>query len=249
MARKCTICTHEQRTEIETAMIRNESLQNIALRFGISSAAVFRHGKYHLPEVLAKARAAKDSAQVEVVAQEAQSKEADDQAHADVVMAGLIRCVDRVNLLFDACHEYLTDPESPGKYHVGPRSGDVMVTYLEAGEDGENVRRKRKLSDLLADMEERAGITVTHTTIKHADIRELILKTMSEARANLSFLVDLEVLQHNARQSRLFAEELLNFVEELGPGLLNQFLNRIRQKKLIRSELTMEGISHEASQI
>lgn len=161
---------------------------------------------------------------------------------ADIVSKGLKQCIERVTLLFNACDEYLKDPENPAKYDIGPRSEDVTVTFVErVGEDGREVKRKRKLSEILADLRQQPGITVRSAEIRHADIRELMLKTMTEARSVLAFLVDLEVLDHNARQNRLFAEELFCFLDELEPGLRDRFLERVREKRMIRPEACVLG--------
>jgi hypothetical protein len=67
MSRKCTICSHHQRSEIETAMIASASLQSIAERFGISKAATFRHQQEHLPQKLLKAEEAREVAGAEIL--------------------------------------------------------------------------------------------------------------------------------------------------------------------------------------
>jgi hypothetical protein len=47
MPRSCTICTHPQRTAIETALVAGEAFRTMAKRFGTSPPALFRH-KGHL---------------------------------------------------------------------------------------------------------------------------------------------------------------------------------------------------------
>jgi Family of unknown function (DUF5681) len=43
MPRACSICNHEQREEIEKAIVAGMSYRNVAERFGTSATAVFRH--------------------------------------------------------------------------------------------------------------------------------------------------------------------------------------------------------------
>jgi len=43
MPRTCTICTHQQASEINAALLRNEASRRIARRFGASESAVYRH--------------------------------------------------------------------------------------------------------------------------------------------------------------------------------------------------------------
>jgi len=54
MPQICTICRHRGRAEIDTALIRNESLRNIAEQLGTTVASLHRH-RPHIPQALALA--------------------------------------------------------------------------------------------------------------------------------------------------------------------------------------------------
>ena len=58
MPRVCTICGHPERSDINEALLRSDSLRNIAERFGTSVTALHRHKTEHLPVHLVKATAA-----------------------------------------------------------------------------------------------------------------------------------------------------------------------------------------------
>ncbi len=123
----------------------------------LSDDAVRRHAK-HLPAGLVQAA---DVAKV---------------ASAGRTLAQLDRCLERVNRLFDACDDWLRDPEDPSRYDLGPRAGDVKVIYEEIDEQGKRAPRKAALSELLARVAGIApGIRLVET--KHADPRELLLQT------------------------------------------------------------------------
>lgn len=59
MPRVCTICKHSKRDEIESSLIMQEPLRNIAKHFKVSLAALSRHESGHLPQHLLKAEDAK----------------------------------------------------------------------------------------------------------------------------------------------------------------------------------------------
>jgi hypothetical protein len=61
MARTCTVCKHPKVSEINEALLGNESYRSIAKRFGASQSAMYRHQREHLPKALVKA---KDAAEV-----------------------------------------------------------------------------------------------------------------------------------------------------------------------------------------
>jgi hypothetical protein len=175
MPRTCTVCTHAQRAEIDTALVNSESLRDIAGRFRVSRSALDRHRTDHLPEGLIKAQDAQES------------------ADADRVMLELRRILERTNLLFDACDRWLRDPDDPTRYEIGPRAEDVKVTYTQKGDDGRPVKRKKRLSELLklAGLLDSSGLEVELIEVKHADPRELVLKAAAQSHSNIELLAEL----------------------------------------------------------
>jgi 3-methyladenine DNA glycosylase Tag len=59
--RKCSLCIHERRYDIEQAMLAGGSYRVVAQRFAVSRDAVVRHRR-HLPAVLARAQEVKEVA-------------------------------------------------------------------------------------------------------------------------------------------------------------------------------------------
>lgn len=170
MPQACTICQHAQRQAIDQALAGGESNRRIAAQFGVGESAVRRHKASHLPAVVVHA---------------AQQQELSD---AIDVLKELQRCFNRINLLFDACHEWLQDPDDPERYTLDPRSNEVQVIYAEIGPRGKPVQKRERLSVLLARLE---GKQVLHSEIRHADPRELVLKTASQLSAQLQLVSDL----------------------------------------------------------
>jgi len=175
--RACTICTNPDRAQIDKALVAGElSFRNIAERFSVSAASLHRHKAEHLPRRLEAAKSAADAA--------------DDLD----VMDELRRCFERVNLLFDACDRWLRDADDPARYDIGPRAEELDVTYEEL--HGERtVRRKATLAELLAKVDStgtaEAGRTVRMVETKHADPRELVLKTAGRLQPQIELLAKL----------------------------------------------------------
>lgn len=173
MTRRCTVCQHPQRDRIDLAIVGSqEANRRIAAQFGVDEHAVRRHAGTHLPRRLLKAH------------------EAQQVADADVVLRELQRCMERVNLLFDACDRWLRDPANPERYDVGPRAEDVDVIYAEEGLDGKPVRKKARLSELLTRVAV-GGLAAERSTYRHADPRELVLKTAGQLQGHLELLAKL----------------------------------------------------------
>lgn len=167
--RSCSICIHPKRKQIDQALVSGTSYRRIATQFVVSEAAARRHKANHLPDRL-------------IVAHEQQERE----ANLDV-MTELRRTFERVNKLFDACDRWLTDPDDPGRYDVGPRAQEIKVTYEDhSGE--QPVTRKATLAELLRTVEADTGFTITMVETKHADIRELLLKTAARLHPQIELL-------------------------------------------------------------
>jgi hypothetical protein len=65
MPRVCTICTHDQRSAIDEALVGGESFRYVAERFGTSATALHRHKAEHIPPALSKAQEAQATAQAD----------------------------------------------------------------------------------------------------------------------------------------------------------------------------------------
>lgn len=65
MPRRCTICEHPERDEINKALIETRNITEIAKRYGVSYDALLRHKQGHIPGALAKAQEAREVAQAD----------------------------------------------------------------------------------------------------------------------------------------------------------------------------------------
>lgn len=63
--RRCTVCQHPDRPAIDQALINRRSFRHIAAQFHLSTSALVRHHDDHLPETLARAKAAEETARAD----------------------------------------------------------------------------------------------------------------------------------------------------------------------------------------
>jgi hypothetical protein len=169
--RSCTVCEHPDAVAINEALVlERQSNRAITRQYGLSKDAVRRH-REHIPQLLVKAY------------------EAEEIADADRLKAELDRCFERVNLLFDACDRWLRDPADPTRYDIGPRAHELRVTY----EDESGRRHKATLAELLSRASDagETGRGVTMVETKHADPRDLLLKTAGRLHNQLELLARL----------------------------------------------------------
>jgi hypothetical protein len=175
MPRACSICQHRERQSIDKELAAGGTMRELAAKYRVSPDAIERHAANHLPARL--------------VAQQ----EVREQAQALDVMAELTRCFARVNLLFDACHAWLDDPNHPGTYYLGPRAEEVQIVYTEWRQQGKQcipVRKKESLQALL-DRATGTGLEVGLVESKHADPRKLVLDTAAQLTRQIELLAKL----------------------------------------------------------
>ncbi len=67
MPRRCTVCTHDRRADIDQALVARRSFRYIAGQYGVSKSALVRHHDDHLPAALVKAQEATEAAQADAL--------------------------------------------------------------------------------------------------------------------------------------------------------------------------------------
>ncbi len=67
MPRRCTVCTHDKRDEIDQALVARQPYRYIAKQYGLSAAALVRHSDDHLPAALVRAQEATEAAQADAL--------------------------------------------------------------------------------------------------------------------------------------------------------------------------------------
>ena len=65
MPRSCTICTHDEAHAINVALVHRDAYRHIASRYEVSTGALQRHAREHLPELLTRARDAVEVAEAD----------------------------------------------------------------------------------------------------------------------------------------------------------------------------------------
>ena len=65
MPRNCTVCTHDERHVIDVALVQRDPYRHIAAHYEVSTGALQRHTREHIPELLARARDAVEVAEAD----------------------------------------------------------------------------------------------------------------------------------------------------------------------------------------
>jgi len=120
MARKCSICFHPRRAEIEEARLAGSSFRGIARRFAVSEDATERHAASHLSQKLAKAMAAQEAQSYAAVERHVEREELSGEA-----------LLERVLSLARQAEEILRDARADGKPGLALAAIDKAASLLE----------------------------------------------------------------------------------------------------------------------
>jgi transposase-like protein len=217
-----------RRKSFTDAQLRNDLAANlkasaIAEKYGVSDRAVYKRIS-QLQQTTASAVVAPAESQRHV------------RQQLDV-MEQLALNLKRANKLMDACDEWLQDPTNQDKYDIGPRSEEVEVSYrveVEAGDKLIVQKRKKKLSELMgllegeADAEGGRIIAVDRGEYKHADPRELILKTQQETRQTAALVIDAMQKVADARALEQWRSAVIEEIGEESPEVARRIVQRLR---------------------
>ena len=189
MARKSEITHHPHRAEIERDLINSVSYRNIAKRYGVSLAAIHRyvHGRFR-----------------DMVGEQVAKRE---QAHGEWIIGEVDKIMSRTNKMYDACDEFLTDPDNPEKYWLGPRAGEIEVAFWYR-DDKKRTVVKERLDVVWRRIEQDQGVVIVDMDYKRKDPRELLLRT---AQTNKQLLELLARIRGDIQES----SDLLAFFELL----------------------------------
>jgi hypothetical protein len=173
MARLCSVCQHVQRQEIDRLLASGASYRRITEAYFLSATSLMRHKADHLlPEIVTAW----------------QRERADNGRELADELRGWM---DALTKLLRACDEWLTDPHDPSRYDLSPRAHEVWCHYEAANGEGRPVRKKERLSALLARLE-LAGLREPYSFVmveqKSADPRKLIIETSKALEGHLRLL-------------------------------------------------------------
>lgn len=165
------VATHPRRAEIEAAILEGRTLSDVSRAFGLRRVDVDRyvHGQLQLALRDSEIRARLDS--------------------VEGLRGRLASHLTRIEKLYDACDEYLTDPDNPGKYYLGPRANEVRVVYYTKGPKGERIKQTAMLDEMLALAGE--GVEVGDVRFEGVNPRRLVIETANTATRQLEVLAKL----------------------------------------------------------
>lgn len=166
--RNWAIEEHPERETIIQDIIKGEkSLRNISKQYDINVASVSRYLSEKLAGKAAKVLAERDA------------------AHGTDFVAETLQQDERVQKLLDACDRYLTDPEDPSRYELGPRAWEIDIVYRTVEPDTDKMITRKESLQALLDKLDAQGYQPWEVRMKQADPRKLLLEAATVLRSTL----------------------------------------------------------------
>lgn len=170
---KREIDIHPDREKIVKALVEGRPYGEIVKQHGTSKASLSRYMRQKLMPQAAEAMLVRD------------------MRDAGTLLEEIGRVMERVQLMYDACDEYLRDPVDPRKYTLGPRAEEITVSVLEDLGGDEKRRRSMDLQALIDEIR-GAGKEVLSLRYKHADPRKLLLDAARTLNQQLELLARIQ---------------------------------------------------------
>ena len=177
--RKTKVELHPKRLQIEKELAEGVAIRSISRNYGISQQALIGYRRNRLPERVVKA------------------VERRNITDAQQLFEVILKAVQRMEKLSDACDGFLQDPDNPGEYYMGPRAHELKVIYLEkvvihtkAGDRVKWEKRTAKLQNLLDKIQGDGEKRVIAVQSSDMDPRFLLVKSSEALTKSMDTLVN-----------------------------------------------------------
>ena len=209
----CKICNGKSAAAINTMMLNGDTIAKVHKMYGYARSTITKHRDSCMAGMLQKVNAEKDLVGNSLIK----------QVEADITL---------VHKLVRACDAWLTDPDDPNKYFLGPRGEEIDITYQETDpETGrlEKMMKKASLQEMIHAIESK-GFVIRNITTKQADPRELLLKSISKLEGIVKMI--LETTQ-NELENKFKKEAINKAAKEGGSISIEKTISQITERVTI----------------
>ena len=214
----CKVCDSKRVVQINQMILSGDSIAKINQLYGISRTTITKHKRECIAEILQDAMDEKSENKIMV------GDSLVKQVEADITM---------IHKLIQACDEWLTDPDDPSKYFLGPRGNEIEITYMgkdkETGRQ-EKIPRKATLQEMISVIEDEKLYVIHNITHKHADPRELLLKAIAKLEGIVKMILDTTMAELENKHKR---EALDKAEKEGGTITVEKQVSQITERVII----------------
>lgn len=183
---KCSVCTHPQADEILRLIAKRASDNSIAEAYGFSPPTISSHRQRCVRSVVQAAQSARKL-----------------EMGLDV-QGTVFSSHQMLEKIKRAADKFLTDPDDPDEYDLGPRAAEVTVVYYDPAfvdEKGKPIQQKAPLQELINLAKIGTGYRLANTYNTTVDTRKLLMEAFREERGHLEFYANLLGLLRDAKKN------------------------------------------------
>ena len=220
MASRRLIDQHKDKDKIIKAIISGKNYSKISEQYGISKASISEY----LSDRLIKAAAV--------------AKVKEIQKSGELVNSDIQSVMLNIKKLYDACNEWLTDPENKERYTVEPRASEINIIYTKYIKD-RPVTARGNLQDVIKQFFKK-GEQVQLVYTKMADIRKIIVDTAAVLTKQLELMAKIKGAIPDVKIDITISEDWLVIKQSIidatkaHPEVREKILNGIRKSNIER---------------
>jgi hypothetical protein len=224
VANAYSVDKHPKKNAIIRDLVNQVPYSQIASNYGMSHNAVLRYATQKLRMSAAKALAK-------------------GHYNGEALLARIEDTIVYVQKMYDACNDWLQDPEDHSKYNLDPRAYEHQVIYNWIITDGEGndtrIRKKANLQELL-ERAMREDEEIIKVESKVADPRNLVLQTAQTLNKQLETLAKIAGVVQEVTQ----VDVNVNVNTQLVSNVIQIIEREIDDPELVQR--IVEGISNDA---
>ena len=224
MANTYRVDSHPKKTRIIRDLINQVPYETIANNYGLTFSSVQRYASQKLRLQAAKAL----------------KKGYYDGAN---LLSRIEDTIVYVQKMYEACDEWLTDPDDPSSYTLDSRADEIKVVYEEHYPDANGEDRSRRRTDDLQSLLDKA-LTEDDVLIlvetKKADPRKLVLDTANTMSKQLELLAKIAGIVQEVASVDINVSINTN----LASNIIEIIQREVDDPEVVRR--IVEGISHDA---
>lgn len=187
---RCKVCDSKKVAQINQKIVNGDSIASISKIYGFARDTIKRHKKLCISPLLKQSNDEKELVGDSLIK----------QVEADITM---------IHKLVRACDEWLTDPDDPSKYFLGPRGDEIDIVYMAKDEETGREKKTPQKANLqeMIDKVEEGGFRIMNITHKHADPRELLLKAIAKLEGIVKMILDTTMAEIENKHKRAAIEK------------------------------------------
>ncbi len=172
MPKQSTVDLHPDKAKIIKMLTQGKTCKEISEKYVISKQALHRYLHDRLSPRATQEIAKRDA------------------ADGNSVLAELDFIMSRMKKLYNACDDYLTDPDNKERYTLLPRAWEAEICYLDYSSDPPQ-QKKMSIQAMIDEMRGK-GKELVEIKYKHHDPRKMITETANTMTKQLELLARIQ---------------------------------------------------------